>query len=232
MLLVLASSHLAWTGTNSIRLVGYSLGGGIAAHFAATFPHMVSSLVLLAPAGLIRAERFGRITQFVFSSGIIPERILAGITSRRLQRPIASSNKVPRPEKTAALEIAEAEMADPPKGDSAAPLEQRVTMYVRWMVQHHMGFVPAFMSCIRHAPLTHQHDSWKMLAKRAPGTTAVLLASRDEIIDAQDYERDGLPLLGGKENVLWEVLPGGHDFVMTDVEPIMEQLDALWDMKV
>ncbi len=231
MLLVLASSPLSWTGSNSIRLVGYSLGGGIAAHFAGTFPHMVSSLVLLAPSGLIRAERFGRITQFVFSSGIIPERILAGITSRRLQQPIASSNKVPSAENAAAIKVAEAEMADPPSGKPLAPLEHRVTMYVRWMVTHHIGFVPAFMSCIRHAPLTHQHDSWRMLAKRAPGTTAVLLAQRDEIIDADDYERDGLPLLGGKENVVWEVLPGGHDFVMTDVEPIMKQLDALWDMK-
>ncbi len=123
MLLVLASSPLSWTGTNSMRIVGYSLGGGIAAHFAATFPHMVSSLVLLAPAGLIRAERFGRITQFVFSSGVIPERILAGITSRRLQQPIAASNKVPRPEKTAALEVAEAEIrpkARPPHRSSIA----------------------------------------------------------------------------------------------------------------
>ncbi|KND94994.1 Serine hydrolase-like protein [Tolypocladium ophioglossoides CBS 100239] len=233
MLCVLASSPLAWTGSRAMRLVGYSLGGGIAVHFANAFPHLVSSLVLLAPAGLICPESFGAVTRFVFSSGIVPERILARGTGRRLQTPIAASR---RSRGAAAAVVAVAAAASEavdlrPAAAKPAPLEERVAEYVRWMVVHHDGFVPAFMSCIRFAPLTAQHPSWRQLAERRPGTTAVLLAQTDEIIDAEAYAREGLPLAGGEANVVWRVLPGSHDFVMTHVEPIMDELDRLWDMK-
>ncbi|OAA78067.1 C6 and C2H2 transcription factor RegA-like protein [Akanthomyces lecanii RCEF 1005] len=241
MLLALASSPLSWSGDDSINVIGYSLGGGIAAHFAGTFPNMVKSLVLLAPAGLIRAERFGRITKFIFSSGVIPERILHGLTSRRLQQPIASSRKVPKQPKPvvggnteAAAKVASAEVPGTVFGteDSPSlPIEQRVTHYVRWMVTHHLGFVPAFMSCVRHAPLTHQQESWKVLAQRKRGTTAVLLAEKDEIINLEDYEADGLPLLGGRDNVYWKVLPGTHDFVMTQPEIITKEIEHFWGLK-
>lgn len=230
MLCVLASSRLPWTGSDAMRLVGYSLGGGVAVHFANAFPHLVSSLVLLAPAGLIRPESFGAVTRFVFSSGVVPERILARITGRRLQKPIAAASR------RAAVVVAAAAAASEatglrPGADGPAPLEERVLAYVRWMVAHHAGFVPAFMSCVRFAPLTEQHASWRELARRRPGTTAVLLAEADEIIDVGTYAREGLPLAGGEANVVWRVLPGSHDFVMTHVEPIVAELDQLWDMK-
>ncbi|OAA67509.1 C6 and C2H2 transcription factor RegA-like protein [Cordyceps fumosorosea ARSEF 2679] len=238
MLLVLASSPLSWTGDDSINIIGYSLGGGIAAHFAGTFPNMVRSLLLLAPSGLIRAERFGHITKFIFSSGVIPERILHGLTSRRLQQPIASSVKVPKQavigKVEAAAKVASAEVPGTAFGNEDSPdlpIEQRVTHYVRWMVTHHRGFVPAFMSCVRHAPLTHQQESWKLLAQRKPGTTAVLLAEKDEIINLEDYEADGLPLLGGRENVYWKVLSGTHDFVMTHPDTITKEIEHLWGLK-
>ncbi|KYK58285.1 alpha/beta hydrolase family protein [Drechmeria coniospora] len=225
ILCVLASSSLAWTGADAVRLVGYSLGGAIAVHFANAFPHLVSSLVLLAPAGLIRPESFGTVARFVFSSGVVPEPILARVTRRRLQKPIAAS----RLSKNAAVAVSEASNLGE-KGETT-PLEDRVLEYVRWMVLHHQGFVPAFMSCVRFAPLTEQHGAWRQLANRRPGTTAVLLAETDEIIDLDDYTREGLPLAGGKDSVVWRVMPGSHDFVMTHVEPIMNELDELWGME-
>lgn len=232
ILLALASSPLSWTGNKAIRVVGYSLGGGIAMHFANTFPHMVSSLVLLAPSGLVRAERFGRITRFVFSSGIIPERILARITSQRLQKPLAASaskkDVTPSAPTTPAVEVAAAELGNP---NSSGTLPHRVSSYVRWMVAHHIGFVPAFMSSIRHAPLMGQHEAWKLLAKREPGSTVVILAKKDEIINLGDYERDGLPLLGGEDKVIWRVVPGTHDFVMTHYKEIFQVLDQVWGTK-
>ncbi|KPM40677.1 hypothetical protein AK830_g5889 [Neonectria ditissima] len=243
MLLALASSPLPWTGTDALRLVGYSLGGGIAIHFANAFPSLVKDLVLLAPAGLIRAESFGRVSHFLFKSGLIPERILAIATRRRLQQPIASSRtpKTPISDPVAdsvpdimspATEIVAAEASDPAPGEAATGLEHRVLEYVRWMVIHHAGFVPAFMSSVRYAPLTDQHESWAQLANRKPGTTAILLAQSDEIIDLEDHRRDGLALVGGKENVVWRELPGGHDFVMTHSDRIVKELEDIWGIKL
>ncbi|KAF5008272.1 hypothetical protein FDECE_5436 [Fusarium decemcellulare] len=235
MLLVLASSPLAWTGDNAFRLIGYSLGGGIAVHFANAFPNLVRDLVLLAPAGLIKAASFGRVSRFLFVSGLVPERILAVATRRRLQQPIAASARQPTKTPietitTPTLAVAEAEVI-PASGQPVTPLEHRVMEYVRWMVTHHHGFVPAFMSSIRFAPLTEQHEAWAKLAKRAPGTTAILLAQTDEIISVEDYRRDALPLVGGEHNVRWRVLPGSHDFVMTHVDGILREIDDMWGTK-
>lgn len=120
---------------------------------------------------------------------------------------------------------------DPAPGEAATPLEKRVMEYIRWMVVHHHGFVPTFMSSIRHAPLTDQHESWAHLANRAPGTTAVLLAEADEIIDPEAYRHDALPLIGGEHNVRWRLLPGGHDFVMTHAPEILRVIDDMWTTK-
>ncbi|KAK2005125.1 alpha/beta-hydrolase [Colletotrichum falcatum] len=232
VLLALASSPLAWSGTNSVRVIGYSLGGAVAASFAAAFPHMVESLVLLAPAGLIRPENFGLLAQLTFQSGLVPDRVLAAVTRKRLQRPLARkrSNAVVEEDDPAEkfVNVAAAEVSGP--GDEDVQFERGVREYVSWMVAHHEGFVPAFMSCVRWAPLMGQHETWRALGRRSKGTTAVLIGRKDEIIDVNQYAKDGLPLLGGKDNVLWKELPGGHDFVMTKTDFITRELDAFWGL--
>lgn len=229
ILLVLASSPLAWTGNNAFRLIGYSLGGGIAVHFANAFPHVVESLVLLAPAGLIRPENFGTMSRLLFSSGLVPESILSHLTRHRLQQPIAAA-KMPRGAKPGdhQADFALAEAAKATGEEKLIPLERYVLFYVRWMVAHHAGFVSSFMSCIRYAPLTHQHAFWAKLADRKPGTTAIYFAEEDEIIDSEYYAKEALALVGGKEHVDWRIMHGAHDFVMTHTSEVMEALDEFW----
>ncbi|KAK3341173.1 Alpha/Beta hydrolase protein [Lasiosphaeria hispida] len=235
ILLALASSPLPWTGSSAFRLIGYSMGGGIAVHFAAAFPHMVSSLVLLAPAGLIRAENFGVVTRFVFTTGLVPERLLAAITKRRLQRPIAASSKRANHATTTIttdpISASLAEAADPGPDNSTTPLERQVLRYVHWMLDHHPGFVPAFMACIRDAPLVGQEEAWRKLALREPGTTAVILGRADEIIDPEDYATDALPLVGGREHLHWILVPGGHDFPMTHAPETLGAIYTAWGME-
>ncbi|RDA96040.1 hypothetical protein CP533_5920 [Ophiocordyceps camponoti-saundersi (nom. inval.)] len=230
MLCVLASSPLSWTGRDAFRLVGYSMGGAIAIHFAISFPHLVSSLVLLAPAGLIRFDAPTSAIRLVISAGALPQFILATMAAVRLRSPLTSPPPNPVSRTAVAVAAAEAEIASP---DTAhhAPLEDRITDYVRWQVENHPGFVPAFLSCIHAAPLTNQHESWRRLAERPPGSTAVFLAEDDELISPAVYAREGLPLVGGHERVVWKVLPGTHDFIMTHVGRILDELETLWDMK-
>ncbi|KAI1804057.1 alpha/beta-hydrolase [Daldinia bambusicola] len=259
ILLVLASSPLSWTGDNGLSIIGYSLGGGIAANFAATFPHMVESLVLLAPAGLIREENFGRASRLVFMSGLIPERLLAWLTKRRLRHPIASSvSKKARKSVSGAttaapqaqthseakkedyVDVAVQEAVDPvgeegeaEEGEEAAapsptPFERQVLGYVHWALDFHQGFVQAFMSTIRYGPLMGQHGYWRQLARRKPGTTAVILAKDDSLIQKDDYAEDALPLLGGPGNVFWRVVPGSHNFPFTHAAEALEQIYEFW----
>ena len=239
------------------------MGGGIAVDFAATFPHMVSSLVLLAPAGLIREANFGILSRLLFRSGIVPDRLLSGLTRRRLRQPIASSvtkKKSPTPtpheertpagstpdetpyragvsahklrsslhDLTGSESMTDLASTEATVSESPSALEKRVLAYISWMADHHPGFVPAFLSSLRHAPLMNQHDAWRGLASRPPGSTCVLLARDDEIIDPEDYRNDGLELLGGEEKVRWGVVNGGHDFVMTHTKEILRELDEFW----
>ena len=87
ILLALTSSPIAWTGNDStFALIGYSLGGGIVVNFTSYCPSLVSSLVLIAPAGLVRPEHFTMTNKFLYNTGLISETILEGIIKSRLRR--------------------------------------------------------------------------------------------------------------------------------------------------
>ena len=85
ILLSLTSSSLPWTGSGTrFSLIGYSLGGGIVANFTSYFPSLVSSLILLAPSGLVRPERTSLTNKLLYSSGLINETFLEWIIRRRM----------------------------------------------------------------------------------------------------------------------------------------------------
>lgn len=206
---------------------------------------MVESLILLAPAGLIRPENFGRASRLVFTTGIIPERLLAWLTKRRLRQPIASS-VAKRVKKAAAaanglrqgedgkenlLDVATQEAVDPVDEPPQTAFELEVISFVHWVLDFHHGFVPAFMSTVRHAPLMDQQGYWRQLAKRKPGTTAVLLGTDDTLIQRDDYVEDALPLIGGEENVFWRVVPGSHNFPFTHAADALERIYEFWAME-
>ena len=248
VLLVLASSRLAWTGERAMSVVGYSLGGGIAAAFAAAHPHMVDTLVLLAPAGIIRPENFGRASRLIFASGVIPERLLAALTKWRLRRPIDRAvSKKRRPSAAAeavrhavegresVFDAADQEAADPNEAEADAvfsptPFERKVEGAVHWTLDHHEGFVTAFMSTIRHGPLMGQQATWRRLAARRSGSTAVLLGRHDQLVQRDDYAEDALPLLGGPDRVFWRVVPGAHNFPFTHGPDALARLYEFWGM--
>ena len=87
ILLALTSSPIPWTGNgSSFSLIGYSLGGGIAVNFCSYFPSLMSSLILLAPAGLVRKERVTLLNKLIYNTGLIPEFMLERIIQKRLER--------------------------------------------------------------------------------------------------------------------------------------------------
>lgn len=92
ILLALTSSPLSWT-PEGFNIIGYSLGGGIAADFAAYFPKLVKGLALLAPAGLMRPYHLGYFSKLVYN-GLIPQRILEVSIRRKLTGGPEGSNSV------------------------------------------------------------------------------------------------------------------------------------------
>ena len=105
ILLALTSSPLPWTGHGStFSLIGYSLGGGIVVNFTSYFPTLVSSLVLLAPAGLVREDRVTATNKFLYNTGLLSENALEDIIKRKLRRgdPPTKATKISAEEPVAA----------------------------------------------------------------------------------------------------------------------------------
>ncbi|GAB7358329.1 hypothetical protein MBLNU230_g2401t1 [Neophaeotheca triangularis] len=219
---VLASSPCptGWLGDERFTLVGYSLGGGIAAGFASWFPRLVGGLVLLAPSGVMRPSRIGTGSKFLYS-GLLPTGLVGWLVARRLRGGGSSTSeekgKAGNPEATTGP--AKAAVGEMPKGneeegavghpalarDSEASLFPHrpgisVANAVAWQLEEHPGFVPAFVSGIQNAPIMEQHGRWKIVGERQKVGRR---ASADEEAKAMALrEKRVLVLLGETDGVV------------------------------
>ena len=260
ILLVLASSHLSWTGDNAFHLIGYSLGGGIAVPFTRHFPHMVTSLVLIAGGGLVRTEHISWQSKVLYSTGIFPEWVLEALVRRRLT-PVAAwrAGGVVMSEEQMAGEVVAAKKGqqqqqgqklnhDSSGGDSydnAIVSTRRpgltVSAVMDWQVRHQRGFVHAFMSSIRHAPIYEQREDWSALggllaARRGissppgllGGMVLLVLGQTDPVMIKEELIHDATEVLG-EEAFEAVCLDAGHEVVMTQGKRIARMVRSFWE---
>lgn len=254
ILLVLSSSPLSWTGDgNRFGLIGYSLGGGIAASFTSYFPNLVESLVLIAPAGLMRSERIHWTSKLLYG-GFLPRRLVEYLVWRRL----GGNSSVPLPApndkddgKVTATKAADEEAADEEAPshpaltrDSSAQISARrpsvsIADVVSWQLTHHAGFVPAFVSSIQHAPISAQHSSWKYIAARQllppdqrllEGKVLLLLGKDDTVVIANEMSEDAKEVLGDAVDI--RVMDGGHELPVTDADVVAQTILDFWNQHV
>lgn len=211
------TSWLADGEEGRFTIVGYSLGGGIAAGFASWFPRLVGSLVLIAPSGLLRAERIGRSSRLLYS-GLLPQGLVGWLVGRRLRgggsatpgtkggNPEATTGpgkaavgevpkegEVGKPEHPALAKDSEASLFSDRPGISVANA-------VAWELEAHPGFVPAFVSSIQHAPITEQYDRWRVVGKRQE--LGRVTSADDDAKACALRERKTLVLLGETDSVI------------------------------
>ncbi|KAJ5163249.1 Alpha/beta hydrolase fold-1 [Penicillium coprophilum] len=245
--LALTSSPISWTGADSGKfcLTGYSLGGGIAAAFASYFPHLLSSLVLLAPSGLLRDSQISFQSRLLYSKGLMPENILTSLVSRRLR---AGPLTTPKP-KNKKLNAADALTEEIPSQNAAATqiLSRRypqinIPSVVTWQVNNHTGFVHAFMSSMRYGPILRERQ-WNRWARLGEYLTAqngtssnenkrladnkvhILCGNNDAIIVKNELVPDATAALGG--NVIFKFYDAGHEFPSTKYEEVASYIFEL-----
>ncbi|KAL7806261.1 alpha/beta-hydrolase [Trichoderma aethiopicum] len=222
ILLVLASSSLSWTGASSFHLVGYSLGGALAAAFAAYHSHMLRSLTVVCPGGLVRTSHLGWRSRQMYSHNLLPEWLLRRWVRARLEPQHGQSADVP----DGGGDDDETDMSfdDVPIPVEEAGSTVRVGDVVRWQLDANPGFVDAYMSTIRYAPIYGQHDKvWAVLgerlaANRELGTglqrVFVVLGDRDTLVVKDEWIEDTRAVLG-EDGVDVRVLPGGHEIAIS-----------------
>jgi pimeloyl-ACP methyl ester carboxylesterase len=251
ILLVLASSDLSWTGSAAFHLLGYSLGGAIAASFARYYPRMVRSLTHVCGGGLIRFKHVGWQSKLLYSEGIFPEWILRRLVEMRLQ-PDPPPLITDKPE----AEVAPDGVSVLSKGsdasgglsfDNAILSKDRpginVGNVISWQLENHAGFVPAYMSTIRNAPIYEQQGGhWKqlgaLLAERrgkgddvppgiVGGKMLVILGDSDPVIVKTELLEDVKAVLGD-DAVEVVVIPGGHEIAITEAKEIADAMVDFW----
>ncbi|KAF2717126.1 alpha/beta-hydrolase [Polychaeton citri CBS 116435] len=252
ILLVLASSPIAWTGSQRFALIGYSMGGGIAAAFTSYFPDLVESLVLITPSGLMRPHHISWTSRLIYS-GFLPQKMVELMVSSRLgggdrtgkERLPKSSRKATQPGEAALSEVPGHPALTK---DSEAPILQdrpniSIARAVGWQIDNHPGFLRAFISSIQHAPIANEHDKWRRIGQRQEacrhasdgehiqalneGRVLILLGKTDSVIDADEVTEDATIALG-KANVRCEVLSGGHDLPFVNAESCVGRIIDHW----
>ncbi|KAJ5090915.1 hypothetical protein N7532_009599 [Penicillium argentinense] len=250
ILLALSSSPIAWTGKESGKfcLAGYSLGGGIAAAFASYFPQLLSSLVLLAPAGLVRDSQISFQSRLLYSRGLMPESVLGYLVGRRLR---AGPLVTPKPNNKK-LNAADALTEELPS-QSAAEVQILSRAYphinipsaVAWQVNNHTGFVHAFMSSMRHGPILGQRqwNTWARLGEYLSAQNSIssndedkkglpndkihiLCGNNDAIIIKDELVTDATAVLGG--NAIFKFYEAGHEFPSTKYDDVAAYISKLF----
>merc|ERR1711974_317723 len=115
---------------------------------------------------------------------------------------------------------------------------------VAWQVNVHSGFIPAFVSSVKYAPIHDGHERWRLIGKRCEakrkgsdphaasralqeGRVLVILGVQDQVISAGETAEDATKALG-KENIRIVNLTGGHDLPIINAEGCVRSMMAFW----
>lgn len=238
ILIVLASSKLSWIGPGGFSLIGYSLGGGISAAFTSYFPDLVSSLVLIAPSGLIRDHHISWTSRMIYTKHTIFEPLLLRIVKSRLQKPLYPPKKgaqgQPDPDEYANVKTAvQAEVNI--EGNQHVVLSKSypnitIEAAVNHQVVNHQGFVKAFMSSIRYGPIQKQHPLWRRIGhrlKEKDEMALIVLGERDPIINVHEIQKDALDVLEGR--VQFVVMDAGHEAPVAKGPEVADYIWEFWE---
>ncbi|KAI0543630.1 alpha/beta-hydrolase [Xylaria curta] len=244
MLLVLASSTISWLEKPGFHLVGYSLGGALSVVFARYFPHHVRSLSLITPGGLVRRHHIGWWSWLYYNSGLLPEILVKFFVRRRI-RPTTGAVSKPID--------GDGDVNGGVRFGGAAISKTRphvtVSEVVAWQVDHHRGFVPAFLSTIRNAPIYAPQEHWnalsriletrrsgkmictnsdtKPLAGLEGGKILIVLGKDDGLVVWNETVEDAYAALG-RDGVEIVTLEGGHEIAITSSINVAESIEGFW----
>ncbi|KAG9245702.1 Alpha/Beta hydrolase protein [Calycina marina] len=227
ILLAITSSPCAWT-PGGFSLIGYSLGGGIAVDFAVAHQDMVLSLVLMAPAGLIRHSRMSTSSRLIYSYA--PADLLHWIVCRGMKRAVWKQNSTPGKQTPEDAISEENKGMNTPSFD-ATPLSKNrpdvtVASAVMWQMQNHEGFISSFISSLKYSSISGKQNIWRQLGLR---NDKILLfaGSTDNVIVTEELKPDATEAIGAA-NLDYRVIEGGHEFPITAVDEVVTQISQVW----
>ena len=243
ILFAIASSPLSWTGTaNGFSLIGFSLGGGIAMAFAAHFPYLVHSIILLAPAGVLRYVPDSYASLLFRYSSLVP--------SSYLRRAVGTLLGVSLWNKAVPESVGRSDGDRGSKGTRKATekADLDVPGIVQWQFDFHKGFCHSFIDTIAFGPMMNQHSDWRKVcdiikandpsspsdseprrfSRLQNGKLLVVLGESDDVVVVGDVSRDLNDLLESPEHIEIKVVPGGHGFPVASCDQVFDHIRQFW----
>ena len=237
ILFALTSSPLSWTGRASrcFSVIGFSLGGGIAMAFAALFPQMLRSLVLLAPSGILRrvpADYMGDIIRAPASSAYDLRVAVGKLLGVQQDSSRDDSEQVAH------------EAQGPPEGPEPSTVD--VQAVIQWQYDCCAGFVDSFVRTIRHGPLMGQQVDWirvgQVLTGHEPNgglpqgplplagrKILMIFGAADSIVPCTEVVEDFESLCPGVgKHLEVRLVPGGHGFPVPGADSVVEHIAQFW----
>jgi len=191
--------------------------------FFASFPHLVRSLALLAPVGLLRElpEDYEELRQTT-KNGRGEEELRSQL---RLVLGVETE--------------AEDKAVDERLGFDPAAV-------VKWQFEKHEGHVASFTSTLQYGPLQNQHEVWKdvgtLLGLRSKSARErhgdrsrqrlmVICGREDDVVPAE-HLREDLDDMMDAEEFVFKTVPGTHGFLLyiESCEEIVALLAREWKL--
>ncbi|KAL8802702.1 MAG: hypothetical protein Q9200_006496 [Gallowayella weberi] len=240
ILLAVASSSLSWTGTSSggFSIVAFSLGGGISVSFAAHYPYLVNSIVLLAPAGLLRCMPDDYESVFFRYSKLVPSKYLRRLVGKLLGV-TNNSHTFQHDEKgSVGLDVPNESVTE--KKDNLD-----IPAIVQWQFDFHEGFCHSFVDTIAYGPIMHQQSDWKRFSdviygkpsSNSPGCppsrlqnkkVMIVFGASDAVVDRKQVSEDLISIFGDSQYLVIKTVGGGHGFPVPSCEDVFRHICDFW----
>jgi len=181
--------------------------------FVASFPHLVRSVALLAPAGLIRGlprvyVEFKDAVKEGKKSDAELNEMLAGV-----------------------LGVGEGE-------DDENPVVANVAKMVRWQYENHRGHARSFASTLVNGPVMGQEGVWREACEvliekqrvREGKDRLVAICGEEDWVVKKGWIKEDLDGMMGEEEYVFRTVKGGHGFLIDEeaCEKIVETLVEEW----
>jgi pimeloyl-ACP methyl ester carboxylesterase len=199
-------SHLQWT---SAHILGFSLGGSIAASFTVTHPKAVDSLVLVAPAGLLKKSDRSLFDAFIEDGGWGRE----WLARRKI------------------IDAIERLDAKPQEGwrERLKKGEVNTVSIETWEREFHKGHVASIVGAFRDGGVFDMHEVYRLLGKNEI-RTLVVLGDKNGVFGKAMMTRE-LEGVGWKKEVK-VVERAGHEIVRSHVGEVVKIVGEFWSGKV
>ena len=193
--------------------------------FAANFPYLINSIILLAPGGIIRRLPDEYESIFYRYPSLLPSSFLRNVVGKTIGLRISHStlgSSDPRGQSHKGPEIAE-------EAQVMGKKVLDIPGIVQWQYDNHKGFVHSFVSTHRYGPIQHQHSDWRRVCNIIKGGSShvspsiesskdfnnkllVIFGDGDDVIRAGEVSADLLEMIGEPEYLDIKVVAGDHGF--------------------